>query len=53
MFDFNEYLSISKQIESDDKYNSKESYRRTAVSRAYYSAFKIWWVFERKLWYYL
>ncbi|HBL1995490.1 TPA: hypothetical protein LQC84_002933, partial [Enterococcus faecium] len=40
MFDFNEYLSISKQIESDDKYNSKESYRRTAVSRAYYSAFK-------------
>ncbi|MCH3621503.1 hypothetical protein LC948_14370, partial [Enterococcus faecium] len=39
MFDFNEYLSISKQIESDDKYNSKESYRRTAVSRAYYSAF--------------
>ncbi|MHA4916537.1 hypothetical protein ACX0FK_04615 [Enterococcus faecium] len=40
MFDFNEYLSISKQIESGDKYNSKESYRRTAVSRAYYSAFK-------------
>ena len=25
MFDFNEYLSISKQIESDDKYNSNGS----------------------------
>lgn len=41
MFDFNEYYEVSKTIEQDKVLSGKESYRRTAVSRAYYSAFKI------------
>jgi len=41
MFDFKEYYKVSKNIEQDDELCAKESYRRTAVSRAYYSAYKI------------
>ena len=41
MFDFKEYYKVSKNIELDTKLSAQESYRRTAVSRAYYSAYKI------------
>ena len=41
MFDFKEYYNVSKSIELDKELSAKESYRRTAVSRAYYSAYKI------------
>lgn len=40
MFNFNEYYKISKKIEEDPKLVENEAYRRTAISRAYYSAYK-------------
>lgn len=41
MFDFSEYHEISKKIEAEDTLLSDECYRRTAVSRAYYSVYKV------------
>ncbi|MCB8504031.1 hypothetical protein [Enterococcus faecalis] len=41
MFDFSKYHEISKKIESEDRLLSDECYRRTAVSRAYYSVYKV------------
>lgn len=40
MFDFYEYYELSVSIENSEKIND-ESYRRTAVSRSYYSAYKL------------
>lgn len=40
MFDFREFLEVSKQIESTDKLE-QESFRRTAVSRAYYCVYNV------------
>lgn len=41
MFNFEEYFLYSKNVESDKTLSSQEVYRRIAVSRAYYSAYKI------------
>ncbi|MDY2549531.1 hypothetical protein ABE902_16850 [Enterococcus casseliflavus] len=41
MFDFREYYEISRSIEETPDLFKTESYRRTGISRAYYSCYKI------------
>lgn len=41
MFDFSKYHEIAKKIEEKEELLADECYRRTAVSRAYYSAYKV------------
>lgn len=40
MFDFRDFLEVSKSIETSENIND-EAYRRTAVSRAYYCAYNV------------
>ncbi|HBI2078011.1 TPA: hypothetical protein I0H43_RS14145 [Enterococcus faecalis] len=41
MFDFSKYHEIAKKIEEKEVLLADECYRRTAVSRAYYSVYKV------------